>query len=535
MTGGRVAQRFAGTIPLTALVLRRDRLRISLWVVGVVSMVAVSTQSIVGLYDTPAKLAGYARLSRGNAALIVQAGPGYGLDHPTTGAVLMNEVGIWTFVAVALMNVFMVVRHTRAEEDGERAELLLSTPIGSYATLASVLAGAAVASVLLAAGVAVSLVLFGLPTVGAVAFGVALIGLGLTFSGVAAVAAQIAAGARSAVALGGGVLAVSFVLRAIGDVGDGRLSWASPLGWAQAVRAFANERWWTVIPLVASAVVLSAVAQAVRLHRDLGAGLLGQRPGRASARPSLSSPIGLAFRLHRATIIGWSVGMALLSGFYGIVADQAKSIVEDNPDMADFFAQLGKGSITDAFLATAVLMMALLATGYTVSAVLRLRTEETTERAAAVLATPVARLRWLGSHVLMAAGGTVVVMAVTGAAMGAGFAAASNDLVQVPRLLLASLAMVPAMWVMAGVTVAAYSLAARWAPAAWAAFAFVVIVGLLGSLLDLPSWSRDLSPFQHVPAMPAAAFTTTPLILLTLAALGLLGLAGTAFTRRDVG
>ncbi|MEQ1702556.1 MAG: ABC transporter permease, partial [Ilumatobacteraceae bacterium] len=500
MTGRRLTQPFAGTAPLTALVLRRDRLRIALWGVAVVGLVAVSTQSILGLYDTPAKLAGYARLSRGNAALIVQAGPGYGLDHPTTGAVVMNEVGIWTFVAIAVMNIFMVVRHTRAEEDGERAELLLSTPIGFYATLASALLGAAAATVVVAAGVAVSLVMFGLPTVGAVAFSLALVGLGLTFSGLAAVAAQVAAGARSALALGGGALAVSFVLRAIGDVGDGRLSWVSPLGWAQAVRAFANERWWTLVLLVASAAVLSGVAIALRVHRDLGAGLLGQRPGRARARPSLSSPLGLAFRLHRATIIGWSVGMALLSGFYGVVADQAKSIIDDNPDMADFFAQLGKGSITDVFLATAVSMMALLATGYTVSAVLRLRTEETAERAAAVLATPVARLRWLGSHLLMAAGGTVVVMAVTGVAMGVGFATASNDPVQIPRLLLAALAMVPAMWVMAGVTVALYAVAARWAPAAWAVFAFAVIVGLLGSLLDLPSWSRDLSPFQHVPA-----------------------------------
>ncbi len=90
---------FTGTRRLLWLVLRRDRFRIAMWMFGLVGLMAVSASSIVALYTTPEELEGYARTVRGNSALIIQAGPGYGLDDPTLGAVVMNETAQWMFIA----------------------------------------------------------------------------------------------------------------------------------------------------------------------------------------------------------------------------------------------------------------------------------------------------------------------------------------------------------------------------------------------------------------------------------------------------
>ena len=355
------------------------------------------------------------------------------------------------------------------------------------------------------------------------------------YASIAAVAAQIASGARAAIAIGTGTIAVSFVLRAIGDVGDGRLSWLSPIGWAQAIRAFVDERWWVLILPLATAAGGVALAVFLQMRRDLGAGLIGQRPGRATALPGLRTARALATRLHRPTIIGWAIAMALLGFFYGIVADQAESILEDNPDMADFLAMLGTGSLTDAFLATSMLMMGLMATGYTVSAVLRMRTEETALRADLILTTQTSRRAWMGSHLLLAGGGTVTVMAVTGVAMGAGFASVTGDVAQIPRMVGAALAMVPAMLVVAGVTTALYGLLPKWSLLAWGFFVFVVVVGLLQTILDLPQWVLDVSPFQHVPAIPAAPFELMPVVWLLVVATALVGAGMVALDRRDIG
>jgi ABC-2 type transport system permease protein len=511
----------AGTIVLWWSLLRRDRLRIGLWWVGIVGLVAVSASSITSLYRTPEQLEAYARTVRGNSAMIIQSGPGFGLGRPTTGAVLMNEVGLWTVIAVGLMAVFLSVRHTRTEEETERAELVRAAPVGRHAPLLAATAGTATAAALVGIGCAVTLIVFGLPVTGSLAFGLSVTGAGLVFAGVGAVAAQIASGSRAALGIGGVALGLSFVLRAIGDVGNGVLSWLSPIGWAQAVRAFADERRWVLLIPVVVAVGLSAAAVRLEQVRDFGGGLVPQRLGPPTAAPSLSTPLALAGRLQRGALAGWTVGIALIAFFYGVVADQAETMIEENPEIADFFAQLGVGSVTDAFLATSILILALLATGFTITSVLRLRSEESGGLTDEVLAVGVSRRRLALAHLAVAAAGTVVLMAVAGAAIGAGHALVTGDWALTGGTVGGALAMVPAILVFGGLAMALYGIGVRWAPLVWALFAWALLAGLLASVLDLPDWAVDLSPFQHVPALPAAAMSWPPVF-------ALLGVAGVA-------
>jgi ABC-2 type transport system permease protein len=523
-----------GTRLLLWLVLRRDRFRIGMWMSGLVGLMAVSAWSIVALYTTREDLEGYARTVRGNSALIIQAGPGYGLDDPTLGAVVMNETALWLFIAAAVMSIFMAVRHTRTEEEAERAELVRAAPVGRHAALASAMVGTLVVNAAIAGGNVVALLAFGLPAAGSFAFGASMVGVGMVFAAVAAVTAQIANGSRAALAAGGLAVGVAFVLRAIGDVGNGVLSWASPLGWAQAIRPYADERWWVLVLPVVATMVLVLIARALQDHRDYGSGLVAQRSGRTAAPERLSSSLGLAVRLQRGSLVGWAIGLGSLGFFYGLFADQAEQMIEDNPDMSDFFAQLGVASVTDAFLSTAMLIMALFATGFTVSSVLRLRSEEMSGRADPLLATPVARQRWAWSHLSVALVGTVVLALVCGVAMGAGAAIVLGDASRIGELTAAGLVMVPAMWLLAGVTLLVYGLLPRWSLAAWALVAWVFVAAMFGILLDLPQWLLNLSPFQHVPALPAAPMSWLPIVVLSAVAASLIAAGLAALDRRDI-
>ena len=525
---------FTGTRRLLWLVLRRDRFRIAMWMSGLVGLMAVSAWSIVALYTTQEDLEGYARTVRGNSAMIIQAGPGYGLDDPTLGAVVMNETAQWMFIAAAVMSVFMVVRHTRTEEETERAELVRAAPVGRHAALASAMIGALAVNATIAAGNIVALLAFGLPAGGSFAFGASMAGAGMVFAAVAAVTAQIASGSRAALATAGLVIGAAFVLRAIGDVGNGVLSWASPIGWAQSIRPYAGERWWVLLLPVVATMVLVLAARALQDHRDYGSGLVAQRGGRAEAPERLSSSLGLAVRLQRGSLVGWAVGLGSLAFFYGLFADQAEQMIEDNPDMADFFAQLGVASVTDAFLSTAMLIMALFATGFTVSSVLRLRSEEMSGRADPVLAAPVGRRRWVWSHLGVALVGTVVLALVCGVAMGAAAAVVLGEAARVAELTAAGLVMVPAMWLLAGATLLVYGLLPRWSLAAWALVAWVFVAAMFGILLDLPQWLLNLSPFQHVPALPAAPMSWLPIVALTAVAAALIAAGLAALDRRDL-
>lgn len=386
-----------------------------------------------------------------------------------------------------------------------------------------------------AAGAVAVLLAADLPTAGSLAFGAAMIGIGAVFISVAAIAAQVVGGGRAALGLASTMLAVMFVVRAVGDVTAPALSWGSPIGWGQAIRAFADERWWVLIIPVGASTGLLALAVHLQSRRDVGAGMLPQRIGSATAGPRLGSAFGLAVRLQRALVAGWLVGLALFGFFYGIIADQAETLFADNPEMADFFEQLGQASPTDAFLSTALFMLALIASGFAISSVLRIRSEEAATRADWILATPTARHTWAMSHLVVATVGVTAIMAVSGVATGVGFALVSGDVGQIGRIVAGALVLTPALWVLCGVTTLLIGYSRHAANAAWAVLAALVVVGLFGPLLELPQWVRNLSPFEHVPALPGGSFDVVPLVVLTVFAVVALTLGVRALARRDVG
>lgn len=526
---------FAGTGQLLRFVLRRDRVRLLIWVVVLSALMGISAASVVSLYGTPEALRNYATLAEGNTAIIVQAGPGHGLDDPTTGAVLMNESGIWMFISVSVMSLFMITRHTRHEEESGRAELVRAAPVGRHAPAAAAMLGALIANAAVATAVAVSIVVQGFALAGSVAFASSLVGVGMVFAAISLVSGQIASSARAATGSAVAMIGVSFVLRAVGDVGDGRLSWMSPIGWAQAIRAFADERWWVLLIPAVATVGLVIAADALTSHRDMGGGLVPQRPGRPEASPGLRGAFGLALRLQRGAIIAWVGGIAVFGVFMGVVGNEADAILTDSPEMADFFAGFGDGSLTDAFLSAVMLLLALTASGFTISAVLRLRTEEGEGRVDALLTTPLTRRTWMASHLTIAASGTVVIMAVGGLAMGLGYAIAAGEPGRVLPLVWAGLALVPAMLVLGGIAAALFGVVPRWTLGVWAAFAVALAVGLLGDVLRLPSTLQGVSPFVHAPALPGGEVDALALAALVAVTAGLATLGLTGIGRRDLG
>jgi ABC-2 type transport system permease protein len=334
-------------------------------------------------------------------------------------------------------------------------------------------------------------------------------------------------------------LGLTYLLRAVGDTagasGPRWLSWLSPIGWNQQIRAFAGERWWMLLPLVAFAAAVSVGAYALVARRDLGAGLLPDRPGPATAAPYLRSPLALAWRLHRATLLGWAAGFVVLGAVLGNIAANLGGLF-DSQQARDFITKLGgEKGLTDAFLATELGFAGVFAAAYGVQAALRLRAEESAQRAEVVLATAVSRLRWAVSHLVLAFGGTAALLALAGLSAGLTHAASTGDAGQIGRIFGGALVQIPATWVVAGIVVAAFGLAPRAVAAGWAALVVFLLLGELGPLLKLNQWVMDLSPFTHLPKVPGVPLTVTPLawLLAVAAVLTAAGLAG--FRRRDIG
>jgi ABC-2 type transport system permease protein len=335
--------------------------------------------------------------------------------------------------------------------------------------------------------------------------------------------------------MAGAVLGVAFMLRALGDIGDGRLSWLSPIGWSQKTRPFAGDRWWPLLISLTLVVVFLYLARTLSARRDIGAGLVQPRPGPARARPNLGSPVGLAVRLQRGTVLTWAVAMLVLGAGFGSVANAISSFVGDSKTMKEIIARMGGATVVDAYFGTALFMMAIVAACYGVQSVQQLHSEETLLHAEQLLATPTSRSAWVASHLAVSLVGSVVVLFAAGIGAAAPYAILTHNPGQVPRIVAAMLIYLPAVWLLVGLTAALFGLLPQAIGSAWVAMAVYFLVGLFGDLLKVPTWVQDLSPFQQTPHLPAATLTVLPLTIITLIGVGLLTIAMVAFHHRDVG
>jgi ABC-2 type transport system permease protein len=525
-----------GTGSLVRLVLRRERIQLPVWILVITGIVAATASSFAELYPTAQSRQEFAATIVNNPSVLALSGPAQGLD--TVGGMTEWKYGAVACVLVGLMAVFMTVRHTRADEETGRHELLGAGVVGRHAKLTATLIVVFGAGVVYALLIGLALAAQGLPAAGSFAMGLGIGGCVWFFAAVTAVAVQVSSSSRAANGTGGIVIGAAYLLRAAGDSsaedGPRWLSWLSPIGWSQQMRPFAGERFWVLGLYVAISVVLLGIGYALVGRRDIGAGLLPERAGRPAGR---FGTLGLAWRLQRGILIGWALGVLVMAGALGGISQSLKSILDSSPQIAQALQQIGgQQSIVDSFMAAILDVIALAVSVYAIQAALRLRAEETAARAEPVLAGSVARLRWAASHLAFALLGSAFLLAVAGAAIGLAVGLSQGDVGgQLPRLLGAAMVQVPAVWVLAGIATALFGLLPRLTSLAWAALVVFLLLGQLGSLFRLSQWALDISPFTHLPKLPGGTFTATPLVWLAVVTVALTAAGLLGFRRRDVG
>lgn len=525
--------------------IRRDRVQVPLWILGTALMAFAGYAGVTQSYSTLADRQNILAAALANPVILMFRGLPSGTSE---GAFLAFEILPWLAMLAALMSTFLAVRHTRGDEESGRAELVWATPAGRHLPTVATIVHGLLANVVLGALTAVALLATGLPVAGSLLSGAAAASCGVAFLGIALLAAQLLRTSRGANSAAVWVLVAAFLLRGIGNaagtpndeltaIASAWPAWLSPFGWAEQTRPYDVDAAWPAVLGLALGLVLAAGALALQGLRDVDAGFVAERPGRSAARPALSSPHALVWRLTSGAVVGWAVGgllTGLLATTLGGVVDQ---IAGENPAVTDILKKIGgaTGGLDEVVVTVFFTLLGILAACCAVQTVVRARQEEARGTVELVLSTPTGRVRWLADHVIVGVGAVLIVVAaaVLGGWLGVWSRDGDSELYRIVAVAGAGQAVAAVVFV--ALTALVFVVLPRATiPVAWILVLLAALLGMFGPLFGLPDWTANLSPFAVTPVVDGDGVDVRGLWWLVLVVAGATAGALALMRRREL-
>jgi len=526
---------FTNTVRLVRFILRRERIVSAVWLACLILFSYTLASGMGEMFDAPARQALAETMK--NPAMIAMMGPVYGAGNYTVGAMYSQTMFLWVAMTVAAMNIFLVVRHTRADEERGRAEVVRSLPTGRLATLNAAMITALIVNIILAVFTGLGIASVGEESMGfgpAMLYGAALGIFGLFFAAAAALFSQLSASSRGAIGYSFIALGALYMLRAAGDVGSEALALISPLGLIQRPQFFVENNVLPVLIVFIEAVAVAAAAYILNAVRDIDQGFISARPGRAGGSKLLRTSSGLALRLMRNSMIAWVVVLFCLGASYGTILPDIDMFIEESE-----FYQLVVGANDEythmeMFSTTINIIAAVFAIVPIMTIALRPRTEEREGRAEQILAKPVSREKYLAGYVIPAFLLSVLLQLASVFGLYMASVAFLDEPLSLIFLLEANMVYLPALWAMIGLAVFLTGLLPRATSFIWAYFGFSFFAVFMGRMMDLPSFLPKLSPFGFIPQLPVDEVNFTTLLILTVVALSLTLIGTIFYERRDM-
>jgi len=416
--------------------------------------------------------------------------------------------GLLTLFA-AVWGLLAAIRALRAEEDAGRAELMLAGIVARrnvyLAALGAIAAGAAILWLAAFAGLAAAR----LPLGGSAYMALSVVSVAAVFTGVGALASQLAPNRRFAIELASAALLLSFLARVVADTTTslGWLRWIAPLGWAEELRPFTGARPWVLLLPAAASIALIAGAGAIALRRDVGTGLL---PARDDAPPNvrlLGSPLAQTLRGERASLLFWLLGSGFFAFIVGVISTSIAGAGLSSSLQRQLRQVAGVSIVSPAgYMGLTFLFFVLVLSLFACAQVASARGAEMDQQLETLFALPVSRGGWLAGRLALAAAGAAAIGLTAGVCGWIG-AATQNAGVGLAQMLEAGANCLPAALLFLGLGALAYAAL----PRAGSGIAYGLVVAafvwqLFGSALSAPKWLLEVTPFAHVGLVPAQAF-----------------------------
>lgn len=517
--------------------LRRDWKKILIWVMtlgffagGYVPIFEemASGQGLIGMYETLK-----------NPAMISMVGPTPIKEASayTLGAMYAHEMLLFCGLFAMIISALHVVSRTRKEEERGLLELVRSYQVGREANSMAVMVQTLMINLLLGLLIAVTMMSFNAETVtvtGSILFAMSISLAGLIGGVLALVMAQVNQSASGASGSTLAIIGTMYILRGMTDIGDVTYSMVNPMGWTYLTYPFTDNNFMPLVYGFVFIMVMTLLAFLLEGRRDMGAGYLPVRAGRAHAKKSLLSLPGLFIRLNKGIMISWHVAFIILGAAYGSIYGDMQTFLEGNDLVAQMFTMIGT-SIESSFTSIIIMVMVGLVCVLPIAIVNKLFTEEERQNLSQIYATRVTRRQLYVTTIGLAIGNAVLGIFLS--VIGLGVTALSvlngkSDMVM-EDFIAAGFNFFPATIFFIGLAALILGFAPRFGKVVYIYLAYSFAVNYFGGLLKLPDIFKDTAVLSWLPRLPVEAFEGGTFFTILAIGIVFIGLGFLGYNKRD--
>lgn len=511
-------EKFSGWHLLFVQYFKRDWKQIIIWVLGiglfssafVPAFQEISKgQGLTGMFETlknPAMISMVGQTSVDNA------------EDYTLGAMYAHEMLLFCGLLSIIVSILHTVSHTRKEEDKGLIEIVRSFQVGRQANALATILEVILINILLAlliSGIMVSYGAESMTVAGSILFGSSVGTAGILGGSIGLLMSQLMPNAASATGSSLGFVGLMYIIRAGTDINNESLSMWNPVGWTYLTYPFTDNNWQPIIFALLFSIIMMITSFILEEHRDLGAGYLPEKEGRARARKSLLSVKGLFFRLNRGVILAWMISFAVMGAAYGSIYVSMESFIESNDLLQGMFSASGF-TIEESFTATIMMVLITMVGILPIAIINKLFKEERRSHLSQFYVTTVTRAKLYWSNIFLAVLTGMLGIFIAAGSLGLTAVAVMEGKSDMKffEFLIAGFNFLPAVLFYTGLSGLILGAIPKMGKFVYIYLIISFLINYFGSILDMPDWIFKIAIQSWLPEMPTEDFN--PLVFFTI-------------------
>jgi ABC-2 type transport system permease protein len=424
----------------------RDSRRTTIIVSVLLFLLLISvTAAVANEFDTPAKRKSLADLVAGLPP-ILQGLAGKPINVETMGGYVQYKYGTFFPIVLSLWSILALSSTLASEAKRGSLEFVAAAPISRRRIVLEKLSGHIVVITIASVAVFLSTAIAGavngklpgdeISVTAAFAYALQLGLMALAAGGLAFALSQFL-GRGPGVAIAGAVMFGGWILNGYQGAVPAlapfaNLTW---FGWTSNHLPLAGVYDWpSLIPVAVAVVLFFVIGVEAFVRRDIGATSAVPTPSLPRALVGLSGPAARSFGNGLPTALAWGLGL----GIYGLViaasATAFTDLIQTSPDVAKMLQQVFPGTdilSVGGFLQLLFFQFGLILAGLAAATLVGSWSgDETSGRLEMLLATPLARARWIASGGIAIVGLIVVFCAIAAIGIAIGTAMIGGDVGQ---------------------------------------------------------------------------------------------------------